>query len=466
MCPVIISTGHTGILTQMPSDIFRPTILVVDDDKNIRKTLKVLLVDSYEVATAESGDEACQIITEKRIDLVLLDLLMPGMDGIETLEQIKKIDKKTGIILISALDRAKKAVTALKKGAYDYITKPFDDEILLAKIKTYFSAYAPTTNDLSFMAGDIEIVTRSPKMLDVFNTLKAVASTSTTVLITGETGTGKELIARAIHFLSDRRKNPFVGINCGAIPAELMESELFGHEKGAFTGAYAKRIGKFEFADGGTVFLDEISSLPLHMQTKLLRVIQERVFERVGGNATVKINVRIIAATNQPLEKEVAKGTFREDLYYRLNVVPIYLPPLRERKEDIPLLLQHFLKKHSLNPSNQALLKAAITELPGYNWPGNIRELENLTERFVVLSFDCRKIKPFELIPKTTFIQEKAKTDGSEGLPKDLKNASRQFERKHILNALKEAHWNRASAAKSLKIHRNTLFLKLKKISE
>ncbi len=444
----------------------RAVVLIVDDERSIREMLRLLLGGSYEVILAKDGPEAIGVVKKRPIDLVLMDLNLPGVDGIKALEAIKGFDPEIGVIMLSASDSAQQAVTALKKGAYDYITKPFDEEDLLSTIKRYVDRLklkdevSYLKEELKNTVGSAEIISRSPKMERIFELINAVANTASNVLVTGESGTGKELVARAIQSLGLRRDKPFVAVNCGAIPAELMESELFGHEKGAFTGAYMKKIGKFEYADNGTVFLDEVSTLPMHLQIKLLRVLQEKSFERVGSNMPIKVDIRVIAATNVDLEKEVKEGRFREDLYYRLKVVPVELPPLRERREDIPLLVHHFLDKHARRCNKPAprISDDALKALLDYSWPGNVRELENLMERLVVLStgeqidYDDLPVKMFETEAEAGQARDN----------KDFREALRAFERHYIINVLNKTNWNRIEAAREMKIHRNTLLMKMK----
>ncbi|MEK7772895.1 MAG: sigma-54 dependent transcriptional regulator, partial [Deltaproteobacteria bacterium] len=438
----------------------------VDDERSIREMLKLLLSGPYEVILAKDAPEALGIVKKRPVDIVLMDLNLPGMDGLKALELIKAFDAEIGVIMLSASDSAQQAVTALKKGAYDYITKPFDEDDLLSTIKRYAESLKLKDEviylkeELKNTVGSAEIISRSPKMARIFDIIGAVRNTASNVLVTGESGTGKELVARAIQSMGERRDKPFVAVNCGAVPSELIESELFGHEKGSFTGAYMKKIGKFEYADNGTVFLDEVSTLPMHLQIKLLRVLQEKSFERVGSNIPIKVDIRVIAATNVDLEKEVKEGRFREDLYYRLKVVPIDLPPLRERREDIPLLIHHFLDKHARKCNKPAprISNDALKALFGYSWPGNVRELENLMERLVVLStgeqigYDDLPVRMFETPAEAGHVR-----DG-----KDFREAMRAFERHYIINVLNKTNWNRIEAAREMNMHRNTLLMKMK----
>ncbi len=444
-----------------------PVLLVVDDEKNIRDMLCMILGREYEVLLAKNGAEALKTVKARPVDIVLMDVNLPGMDGIRTLELVKEFDPEIEVVMLSGENSAQQAVSAIKNGAYDYITKPFDNDELLLTLKRLSERRRLKKEvwylkeELRDRTGQGEIISKSPKMKPVFELIKAVSKTSSSVLITGESGTGKELVARAIQSRGPRKDKPFVTVNCGAIPSELMESELFGHEKGAFTGAHARKTGKFEYADGGTVFLDEVSTLPMHLQIKLLRVLQEKSFERVGSNTPIKVDIRVIAATNQDLEKEVRRGAFRDDLYYRLNVVPIVLPPLRERREDIPVLIHHFLKKHAaaFNKPVPNITAEAINALRNFSWPGNIRELENLIERLVVLSREGRDITYYDL-PVGMFT-----TDINGQPPRevhDFREAVESFERHYIIGVLNKTNWNRLEAARRMKVHRNTLLLKMK----
>ena len=442
----------------------KPSVLIVDDDPQVRETLRILLVDDYLPLSAEDGPAALEILRTSPVDIILLDLTLPGMDGIRVLEEMKKLDPEVGVIMISASDSAQQAVSALKSGAYDYVTKPFDNDDLLTTINRYADTLE-LRHEVAYLKEELrehvycEIISRSPKMKRVFDMIEKVGKTSSSVLIMGESGTGKELVSRAIQSMGPRSDKPFVAVNCGAVPSELMESELFGHEKGAFTGAVLRKIGKFGYADGGTVFLDEVSTLPMHLQIKLLRFLQEKTFERVGGNIPIKVDIRVIAATNVDLEDSVHKGYFREDLFYRLNVVPIELPPLRDRKEDIPLLVQHFLSKHSkrCNKAIKGITPDAVRALSEYSWPGNVRELENIIERLVVLAREGAIIT-YEDLPVDMFYPESEATEGI----KDFREALRAFERHYITGVLEKTNWNRIEAARVLNIHRNTLLMKMK----
>jgi len=443
-------------------------ILIVDDDEGTREALEVILEDDYDVACVADGRVALDKLNREAFDLVLLDLIMPGMDGIETLKRIKAYDKQIDVIMVSATDRAREATAAITSGAYDYITKPFDANAILSAIERALQKRSLEQevrylrSEVALRFDETRIIGESRPMKEVFSLINKVASTSSNVLITGESGTGKELAARAIHNQSPRASKPFVAINCAAIPPELVESELFGHEKGAFTGAYSRSIGKFEFANSGSVFLDEISNLKLELQAKLLRFFQERDFTRIGGHRSIKVDVRMIAATNISIKQMVQKNRFREDLYFRLNVIPIELPPLRNRRGDIPLLANFFLDKFNrkLNQKIEGIMQEAMTILETHHWPGNIRELENLIERLVVLRSNERWIDvkdlPFDLLYNEDDMKAGHRVE------KGLLQARRLFERQYILRALKFCKYNQAKTARMLKIHRNTLIQKMK----
>ncbi len=369
-------------------------ILVIDDEQSMRDFLSIMLKkENYDVVAAENGDDALKAVQSEIFDLVISDVKMPTMDGIELLKAVKEVSPETVVIMITAYATADTAVEAMKLGAYDYITKPFKvEEIKLVIQKALEKGHLRKENillkrQIESRAGFDKFVGKSTSMQKVFSLIRQVADTRSTVLITGESGTGKELVARAVHFSSARKDKPFVTINCGALPETLLESELFGYMKGAFTGAVANKQGLFEAANGGTIFLDEISATTAALQVKLLRVLQERTFMRVGGTTDIKVDTRVIAASNRDLQEEVAKGVFREDLYYRLNVIPIHLPGLRDRKEDIPMLVDFFLRKFSgRGKETKTITPEALKLLMSYRWPGNVRELENTIERLMILS--------------------------------------------------------------------------------
>jgi two-component system, NtrC family, response regulator PilR len=369
-------------------------ILVIDDEQSMRDFLSIMLKkEGYEVVAAENGEHGLKAIHAEIYDLVITDVKMPKVDGIEVLRTIKEVSPETVVIVITAFATTDTAVQAMKLGAYDYITKPFKvDEIKLIIQKALEKHHLRKENillkrEIAARAGFENFVGNSAAMQKIFALIRQVADTKSTVLISGESGTGKELVARAVHYSSARKDKPFVTVNCGALPETLLESELFGYMKGSFTGATANKQGLFEAANGGTIFLDEISATTLNLQVKLLRVIQERTFMRVGGTTDIRVDVRIIAASNKDLQAEVTKGTFREDLYYRLNVIPVQLPPLRERKEDIAVLVEHFI--HKFTPTGKEPKKItgdALNFFMNYRWPGNVRELENTIERLVILA--------------------------------------------------------------------------------
>ena len=448
-------------------------LLVVDDDEAIRDALREILEDDYGVTCVDNGFKALEEVQNEVYDLVFLDVIMPEMDGLETLKRIKAFDQNLDVIMISAVDRAQEATEALRFGAYDYITKPFDHEIILNRLDKVLLK-RNLTKEIHFHRtketesnGSPRIISKSQHMAAVFELIKKVSATASNVLITGESGTGKELIARAVHHESPRADNPFVAINCAAIPAELMESEFFGYEKGAFTGAYRQTIGKFEFAHQGTLFLDEISSLKPEFQAKLLRFIQEREFSRVGSHRSIKVDVRLVAATNTRLDGMVKAGTFRDDLFFRLNVVPVDLPPLRRRKGDIPLLSGYFMSRFNqqMHKRVNGFTPNALAVLEAYPWPGNVRELENLIERLVVLGTDHKPVDEKDLPLDLIFHTESEKGMAQSAWEtKGLLQARATFERLYILKALKTCDWNQTRTAKLLDIHRNTLLQKMKNL--
>jgi len=372
------------------------TILIVDDEKNYPLILSAVLADEgFETLTAHSGEEALELLANSDVDLVLTDMKMPSMDGIDLLEKIKQNNPELPVIMMTAHGTVEKAVEAMQKGAYNYILKPFDNDQLIIYVKKAVSLYT-VVKDNQRLRDAVEsqysfgnIIGKSKPMQNVYDIIRKVAPSNATVLIEGESGTGKELVAKSIHFNSPRRDKPFVAVNCSALAETLLESELFGHEKGAFTGAAGMKKGRFEVSEGGTLFLDEIGELSQNLQVKLLRVIQERVFERVGGTKPVSVNIRFIAATNKNLKSEVEQGHFREDLFYRLNVVNIALPPLKHRQGDIRLLVYHFLNKYSGQRRNLPPVQGIDPNVErlffDYSWPGNVRELENLIERAMIL---------------------------------------------------------------------------------
>jgi two-component system, NtrC family, response regulator AtoC len=455
----------------------RKQILVVDDEPNLRRVLSAQLGrDGYDVLEAEDGEQGLALLEEHHIDLVVTDLRMPKVDGMELLRRALAMDPELPVVMITAHGTVDNAVEALKTGAFDYITKPFDQSEVRAIVKK-----ALRTRDLAAVeASRAEpgapearhgIIGQSAAITGVYAILDRVADTPTTVLVTGESGTGKELVARALHDGSSRRDRPFIKVNCAAIPHDLMESELFGYEKGAFTGAVASKPGRFELASGGTLFLDEIGTIPVEMQVKLLRALQESEFERVGGIKTIHVDVRLVAATNSDLKKEIAAGHFREDLFYRLNVVPIHLPPLREREQDTLLLARHFVKKFDarLGKNVEGLDPEVDRALLAHPWPGNIRELENVIERAVLfcdgptlrvsdLPLEVREDKGLPP-PSST-----ATPMPGDGLKEQVKAAMSRLERELIVHALDQTHGNVTHAARLLKISRKGLQLKMKEL--
>ena len=445
----------------------RPVILVVDDEPNVRESFRLVLEDAYEVIDVPDGARALDAVRASPVDLVLLDIRLPEMDGIEVLERLKALDEGVEVILVTAVKTVRTAVAAMKLGAFDYVTKPFDEDELLSLVRRALQKRS-LEREVTFLRGELarqhdreDIVGEHPEMQKLSRLITQVARTTTTVLITGESGTGKELIARAIHHRGPRRDKPFVPVNPAAIPESLVESELFGHEKGAFTGAHQRKLGRFELAQGGTLFLDEIGLLRPEVQAKLLRVLQEREIERVGGTHAIKIDVRIVAATNLDLKRAVASGAFREDLFYRLNVVPITVPPLRERIEDLPLLVDHFIRRynHECNKRIEALTPDALAALASYMWPGNVRELQNIVERTVVL-VDGPLISAADL-PLDLTISPTRPGSTSDKRRVDLNEASDRFERLIVQRVLEEARGNVSEAARVLGLHRNSLKVKL-----
>lgn len=449
-------------------------ILIVDDEPLIRKSLyEILRIEGYTAQMAASAEDALKIIDRGGIDIVVTDMQLPNLTGIELLEEIVKRrsnDNPTEVILITGYGSISTAVEAMKKGAYDYITKPIDDD----KIKIIISNIIEKKEILKENKALKEIIAQdkrnvfcdmlgsSPRMQRVYTTIDSVASTNATTLITGESGTGKGLVAKAIHRCDKNRKDkPFVEISCGALSETLLESELFGHVKGAFTGAIKDKEGRFEYANGGTIFLDEIDSFSPSLQVKLLRVLQDGVFERVGDNTTRKTTARVIVATNQNLVELVSKNDFREDLYYRINVISIETPPLRERKEDIEALVEHFIKKYSTanNKKITGISHESKKLFMDYHWPGNIRELENAIEGAIIMA-RAELIEPSDIPNISKF---RNITSGKINDDTSLKKVVQQPEKEHIISVLKESNWNRNKAAAALGINRTTLYNKMKK---
>ncbi len=426
----------------------------------------MLLEDEFQVSTAESGERGLELLRHEDVHLILLDVRLPDISGIEVLRRIKVLDENVDVIMITAVKDVRVAVESIKLGAYDYLEKPFEIDEILALLRRTLEHQnllreVLYLRDLRAEVDRCFVVGRSPKMRQIYDLIVRVADTNATVLITGESGVGKELIARAIHQQSQRRLNPFVAVNCAAISEHLVESELFGHERGAFTGAIEMHRGKFELAHTGTLFLDEVGSLRLDLQAKLLRVLQEREFERVGGGKTIRTDVRIVAASNQDLKQMAADRMFRDDLFYRLNVIPVHVPPLRDRREDIPLLISHFLVKYNKDFGRQVqgVTAEALALLTHYHWPGNVRELENMIERLVVLS--RHRILDLEDMPLDLQSVQGQLAHDLFATGADLRQAKAEFERHYIVQTLERHGWNQTEAAKRLGIHRNTLLTKM-----
>jgi len=447
-----------------------PSILVIDDKESMRGMLaETLSGEGYDVDTAADGRTGINRAREKKFDVVLTDLKLPEMDGIAVLSQLKEADPDLAVIVMTAFGTIETAVEAMKLGAVDFIAKPFDTDRLGVIIKKALenrrlvAENALLREELDQSLGFSEIIGRSEKMVDVSRLIQKVAQSDTTVLLLGESGTGKELFARAIHNLSPRRSRPFVAINCAAIPSELLENELFGSERGAFTGAVARKMGKFEIAEGGTIFLDEIGDMSPALQSKLLRVLQEKTFERLGGTKLISVDVRVIAASNVDLKEAIDKKTFREDLYYRLSVFPIKIPPLRERREDIPNLANHFIRKFCLEMKKpvKSLSQDALNILDRYHWPGNVRELENTIERAIILC-EGKKITPEHLAIRIPSAAEIRLREGA-GLKEVSQFAQMEAERGMIMRVLTQTRGNKRKAAEILKIDYTTLFEKIKK---
>lgn len=453
-------------------------VLVVDDEVSIRQSLTGALTDEgYRVITAGSGRDGVEALRNEKPDVILLDIWMPEMDGIETLKQIRAESPETTVIMMSGHGSIETAVKAVKLGAFDFIEKPLSLERLLVLVQN-----ALNVQDLSrenqALRRQVQkhrmLVGESSAMRQIQELIRRVAPTTGSVLITGENGTGKELVAHSLHALSQRYAKPFVEVNCAAIPEELIESELFGHERGAFTGATQLRRGKFDQANGGTLFLDEIGDMSLKTQAKILRILQEQKFERVGGSQTISVDVRIVAATNKDLKSEIQKGTFREDLFYRLNVIPFVVPRLRDRIEDLPLLVTHFLKEfssvHGRRPRD--LTPEALSALTSYSWPGNVRELKNLIERLVILTPETEEGQPIRAAQILAHLNESGPLEGetrgygeakgAAASAKNLRDARNEFEKEFILKTLKENDWNVSRAAQILGVERSHLHRKIK----
>ncbi len=458
-------------MTDIPNPL---SILVIDDEEIIREVIGQLLQrEGYEVSTVTNGEEGLELAKGQSFDLVLLDLMLPGMGGMETLSEFVENYPETVVIMLTAYASIQTAVSATKKGAFDFVTKPFKNDELLLIIKNGLEKQKLVQENqqlkktLRTQASFQNIIGKSEKMRQLFELVSQVGPRSTTVMITGETGTGKELIAKAIHNCSNRSDKTFLSVNSGTIPFDLIESELFGHVLGAFTGATRNKKGLFEVANGGTIFLDEIGNLPLEMQSKLLRVLQEKEFRQVGGVENIKVDVRIVAATNINLREAVKKGDFREDLYYRLSVITLSLPPLRERKEDIPLLAEHFISQFCAENTSEfcSLNQDALRALIEYDWPGNVRELENVMERSVILAPEDRIIRKELFPPESLGTYTKTSLFDLEKDGVSLKDLVSEFEKNLIVTALKKTNWNQKKAAGLLRMKATTLNEKVKRMN-
>lgn len=446
------------------------TILVIDDKDSMREMLTASLTsEGYDVEVAGSGDVGIVKSKEKHFDVILTDLKMPDISGMEVLTQVKEHDPDTAVIVMTAYGTIETAVEAMKRGAFDFLQKPFDiDHLQMLVERALENQRLVAENlllreELAQSLGFAEIIGASEKMVEVSRLVQKVSPSDTAVLLTGESGTGKELFARAIHSISNRKNKPYITINCAAIPGELLENELFGSERGAFTSSHARKMGKFEIADGGTVFLDEIGDLEFSLQAKLLRVLQEHSFERLGGNKPIEVDVRVIAATNQNLQEAIGKQKFREDLFYRLSVFPIHIPPLRERQDDIVPLANYFVEKYSrrMKKGEKSLSREATAILERYHWPGNVRELENTIERSIILT-EGKKIKPEHLAIRLPSTEDIRLREGA-GLREVGQYAQAQAERGMIVRVLGQTHGNKRKTAEILKIDYTTLFEKIKK---
>jgi two-component system response regulator AtoC len=453
-------------------------ILIADDEQGIRNLLKDLLKDSFDTDEVDRGDTILDRLKKMNHDILILDLQLPGMNGIDVLRRIYQDKIKVVVVVITASNDIQTAITSMKLGAYDYLVKPFDTDKLLVILKNIVEKLdlENEVNQLREQVGEgfrfRNIIGKSSQMQRIFTTLEKVIDTDSTILISGESGTGKEVIAKAVHYNSNRKQFPFRSLDCSTIPKDLIGSELFGHEKGAFTGAISRKIGKFEIASKGTLFLDEISNLSIDMQAKLLRVLQEKEFERIGGNQIIRVTTRIVAATNKDLRDMVLQNRFREDLYYRLNVVPIPLPPLRDRREDIPLFIDHFINKFNLEFGREVNidLKARLF-LTNYQWPGNVRQLENVIKRLILLSTEKMVSVP-DALSVLEFEQTGIQPDGKSPenkinavVPESVETVKSidEMERDYLERMLKHFNYNISTTARALKISRKTMHNKLKK---
>ena len=489
--------SHWACQSRKPATQTMDKLLLIDDEADVQYSFRRIFDSpSIQLTTASSGEEGLKLLPSLKPDLVIMDVRMGGINGLEALRRMRAIDAKVPVIMMTAYGTTQTAIEAMKLGAYDYLLKPFDVPKLKLLVASALEAARVMKGVVSFQPllesedYDVGIVGRSEGMQNVFKLIGQLAGTDATALITGESGTGKELLARAIYLNSRRAEQPFIAINCAAIPENLLESELFGHEKGAFTGATSQRIGKFEQCNRGTIILDEIGDMSLATQTKILRVLQDGTFERVGGNHPVKVDVRIIAATNKPLEKAVAAREFREDLFYRLNVVRIHIPPLRERKEDIPLLVNYFLRTLARNQNQppKSITPEVVAALQAYRWPGNVRELENVIRRAQVVAKGDAILTtdmPPEVMGRGASLSAStpatAPTGAAPGAPPDLKSLALVLfrwaaqdpklkiipavERELIIQALAETKGNQVQAAKLLGITRATLRKRVEKFS-
>ena len=447
-------------------------MLVVDDEAGVRQSLQMVFNRNFRIVEAASADEALRKATDESPDIVLLDIMLPGTDGLAVLKQIKSSQPECQVIMLTGLNTARTAFTAKAAGAFDYVTKPFDVEELRLRVEHALEK-VQLSRELERLKEEVgrkygveHIIGKSKQIVEVFKAVSMVATKKSTVLITGESGTGKELVARAIHYNSDRRTKPFVVVNCAALPDTLIESELFGYEKGAFTNAAQRKVGRFELAHGGTLFLDEIGELNLGTQAKFLRAIEQETFTRLGGTEEIKVDVRVIAASNRDLEQMAKNAQFRPDLFYRLNVVSLFLPPLRERREDIPLLLDHFMRNKAREHSValKTLSPEVVDFFTAYPWPGNIRELENLIERLTILT-------PHETITLRDLPPSMRSTDQTATLKEDVLNGSRplsdavdEFERELIVKALQRTGFNQTKAAALLGTSRRILKYRIEKL--
>jgi two-component system response regulator AtoC len=440
-------------------------VLVVDDEGGVRDSLRAILGGEFEVLDAPDGRAGLDVLRARQVDVVLLDVRMPGEPGPAVLPRMLELGESLAVILMTAVPQVRTAVEAIKAGAYDYVIKPFEVDEILALVRQA-AQQRSLEREVRWLRAELlrtqgfdALVGRHPRMIRLYELIAQVAPTPVTVLITGESGTGKELVARAIHRKSARHGQPFVAVNLAAIPETLIESELFGHEKGAFTGAHSRKPGKFELAHGGTLFLDEVASLRLDLQPKLLRALQQREIERLGGQRPVAVDVRVIAATNVDLRQATQARAFREDLFYRLNVVPLVVPPLRERKDDLPALAEHFARKYAreFKKDVRGISRGALIALQRYDWPGNVRELENIMERSVALA--TRAVIGLEDLPLEVAMREAAGTE--ESGPLSLREARERFEQAYVVRALEREGWNQSRAARALGVHRNTLIARL-----